>query len=194
MIDIMLDLETVSNTADSAIVAIGAVQFNPITGKTGSEFNHVIDMQSSLDIGGRITADTLYWWMKQNKEARAALDIPGKINIQHAADKWRKYVQAVSGNAGVASTYNVRLWGNGASFDNTIWRHTHFLLGKTFPVAFWNDRDVRTIMGLVPYKFFGAWKDANPRTGTYHNALDDAKYQVKYMSYVLSELGATEIH
>lgn len=47
MKNIMLDLETMGNGSKAAIVSIGAVFFNPLTGETGSEFYQVVSINSS---------------------------------------------------------------------------------------------------------------------------------------------------
>jgi len=49
--DVMLDLETMGRKSNSALVSIGAVEFNLETGETGKEFYEVIDLQSCLDVG-----------------------------------------------------------------------------------------------------------------------------------------------
>ena len=53
---------------------------------------------------------------------------------------------------------------------------------------------MRTIVGFYPPQLQQKWKRENPRKGTYHNALDDAKYQVAYCSHILQELGVEELY
>ncbi|MFA5379904.1 MAG: 3'-5' exoribonuclease, partial [Dehalococcoidia bacterium] len=46
-IEVSLDLETMGNGPDAAIIAIGAVEFSLETGLLGQEFYEVVDLESS---------------------------------------------------------------------------------------------------------------------------------------------------
>jgi exodeoxyribonuclease VIII len=77
---------------------------------------------------------------------------------------------------------NVLVWGNGASFDNAILAQCYRAVGMDFPWKFWNDRCYRTLKNLVldvPFE----------RTGTHHNALDDARSQAIHASAILRRMG-----
>lgn len=69
----MLDLETMGNKSNSVILSVGAVMFDIETGEIGEYFYERIEFQSALDVGLKINADTVEWWMKQSDEARAQL-------------------------------------------------------------------------------------------------------------------------
>ena len=69
---VMLDLETMGNGPRAAIVSIGAVFFDPLTGELGAEFEAAIDLRSSAK-SGEIDPDTVLWWLGQGEEARAGL-------------------------------------------------------------------------------------------------------------------------
>lgn len=78
---------------------------------------------------------------------------------------------------------------NGCSFDNVILRRAFALTDTPFPVPYWNDRDVRTMVEL------GKSVGINPRfdipfEGDMHNALSDARHQVKYVSAIWQRLTA----
>jgi hypothetical protein len=189
MNDIMVDLETMDNVASAAIVSIGAVECNLITGETGDTFYRVVELEGQTDLGMTINSETLYWWLKQSDAAREALVVEGRLSLKEmceAFDRWVHYLDA--------SNKKLRLWGNGASFDNAILRYAFRQLGETFPTEWWNDRDMRTIVGFYPTQLQYNWKHSNYRTGTHHNALSDAKYQVKYCSDILKELGVKELY
>jgi DNA polymerase III epsilon subunit-like protein len=47
MIDVMLDLETMGNGPRAAIVAIGAVEFDPDTGTVGERFYRAVDLATA---------------------------------------------------------------------------------------------------------------------------------------------------
>ncbi|EER9151029.1 exonuclease, partial [Escherichia coli] len=81
----------------------------------------------------------------------------------------------------------VQVWGNGANFDNTILRRSYERQGIPCPWRYSNDRDVRTIVELGKAVDFDA-RTAIPFEGERHNALDDARYQAKYVSTIWQKL------
>ena len=187
--DIMVDLETMDNTASSAIVSIGATQCDLITGEFGDSYYRVVDLKGQVDRGLSISTDTLYWWMEQSDGARKSLTIPGKITLEKMCVQFSDWLHNIG-----SSPEKLRLWGNGASFDNAILRHAYTKLDINFPIPFWNDRDMRTIVGFYPTQLQEKWRRTTIREGTHHNALDDAKHQVRYCSHILNELGVKEIY
>ena len=66
MNNLMLDLETMGNTSDSAIIAIGACYFDPKTGKIEGEFYKEISLESAVKYGGKVDPSTVVWWMNLN--------------------------------------------------------------------------------------------------------------------------------
>jgi hypothetical protein len=88
----------------------------------------------------------------------------------------------------------LRLWGNGASFDNSIIRYAYRQCEQELPIKFWNDRDMRTLVGFYPPQLQYTWRKNTIRLGDHHNALDDSKHQVKYCSDILKELGVKELY
>lgn len=195
MKDIMLDLETMDNVPSAAIVAIGAIQCNLTTGETGSKFYRVIDLNGQQNLNMTINANTLYWWLEQSEGARRALTVDGKISLMDMCITFSQWLGSID-----PSGEKLRLWGNGASFDNAIIRYAYRQCGTelhsdTGPgVKFWNDRDMRTIVGFYPRQMQEIWRHSNLRRGIAHNALDDAKHQVRYCSEILSELGVKELY
>jgi hypothetical protein len=188
MNDIMLDLETMDNIGSSAIVSIGAVQCNLITGEIGEEYYRTVNLEGQVDLGLTMNAQTIYWWLGQSRGATDALLAPGKILLEdmcNSFDKWLKHLN----RPGIK-----RLWGNGASFDNAIIRNAFKRVDIEFPIPFWQDRDMRTIVGFYPKSLQEDWRRKNLREGTHHNALDDAKHQVKYCNHILQELGVEELY
>lgn len=190
MPDIMIDLETMGTTPDSAIATIGMAQFDVKTGIVENTLYRVIDLNTSVPYGFKIQPSTLYWWLEQSEEARNALvQDHNRESIEQAMLSVESFIKGC-GNPG-----HIRLWGNGPTFDNTMIRYTfETVMGKGFPIPFWNDRCVRTIKGFYPHNLWRQWVIDNPRRGTFHNALDDAKYQIKYTTFILSELGAGDLY
>jgi DNA polymerase III epsilon subunit-like protein len=167
--DVMIDLETMDNKPTSAITAIGAVWFNKDTGLLGEEFYIKVDLQSSMDFGLSISADTIAWWLQQADAPRLEMAKKGE-GLDNALNIFR---QKFSGTEAV--------WGNGASFDNAILNHAFSKVGFDLPWKFWNDRCYRTVKNMYP-------DIVMMREGTHHNALDDAKSQAIHLIDIYKEI------
>lgn len=189
MNDIMLDLETLDNVSSSCILSVGAVECNLTTGEIGEEFYRVVDLKDQINQGFTIDGEMIYWWFKQSDEARLALVVEGRIPVKTLCLDFHRWVSYLD-----APNEKIRLWGNGACFDNAIIRGTFKKCEVEFPIEFWNDRDMRTIVGFYPRQLQHIWKHANYREGTHHTALADARHQVKYCSHILKELGVEELY
>ncbi|EEX8417294.1 exonuclease, partial [Escherichia coli] len=168
---LMIDLETMGKNPDAPIISIGAIFFDPQTGDMGPEFSKAIDLETA---GGVIDRDTIKWWLKQSREAQSAI-MTDEIPLDDALLQLREFIDENSGE------FFVQVWGNGANFDNTILRRSYERQGIPCPWRYYNDRDVRTIVELGKAIDFDA-RTAIPFEGERHNALDDARYQAKYVS------------
>lgn len=182
---LMVDMETMGNGPDAPIVSIGAVFFDPSTGNTGAEFYQVVSLESSMSFGMKPDASTIQWWLKQSSEARSAILVDEAMGLRESLELLADFIAE---NAADGS-HTVQLWGNGCSFDNVILRRAYALTDTPFAVPFWNDRDVRTMVEL------GKSVGINPRfdipfEGDMHNALSDARHQVKYVSAIWQRLTA----
>lgn len=182
---LMVDMETMGNSPDAPIVSIGAVFFDPSTGNTGAEFYQVVSLESSMSFGMKPDASTIQWWLKQSSEARSAILVDEAMGLRETLELLADFIAENSANG----SHTVQLWGNGCSFDNVILRRAYALTDTPFSVPFWNDRDVRTMVEL------GKSVGINPRydipfEGDMHNALSDARHQVKYVSAIWQRLTA----
>ncbi len=81
----------------------------------------------------------------------------------------------------------MKVWGNGATFDNVILRGAYERAGRICPWEFWNDHDVRTIVTLGSSVGFDPKRDM-PFIGDVHNALADARHQAKYVSAIWQKI------
>ncbi|EEW6436737.1 exonuclease [Escherichia coli] len=143
----------------------------------GPEFSKTIDLETA---GGVIDRDTIKWWLKQSREAQSAI-MTDEIPLDDALLQLREFIDENSGE------FFVQVWGNGANFDNTILRRSYERQGIPCPWRYYNDRDVRTIVELGKAIDFDA-RTAIPFEGERHNALDDARYQAKYVSAIWQKL------
>lgn len=166
MKDTMLDLETMGNGPNAAIIAIGAVEFDLDTCEIGAVFHCRVQLDSAVKAGGVIDASTVQWWLDQNDEARKPFTTNvGSLSIALALCDFSAWVR----RNGVE-----RVWGNGAAFDNVILRSAYHSIGMSEPWNHWNDRCYRTIKAFFP--------DIKlERIGVHHNALDDALSQAEHL-------------
>ncbi|MEC9915636.1 3'-5' exoribonuclease [Escherichia marmotae] len=176
-IHLMIDLETMGKNPDAPIISIGAIFFDPQTGDMGPEFSKTIDLDTA---GGVIDRDVIKWWLKQSRETQSAL-LTDEIPLDDALLQLREFIDENSGE------FFVQVWGNGANFDNVILRRSYERQGIPCPWRYHNDRDVRTIVELGKAIDFDA-RTAIPFEGERHNALDDARYQAKYVSAIWQKL------
>lgn len=166
MNNIMLDIETMGNTPNSAIVAIGAVRFS--SRGISDSFQVTISLKSSLDAGLEVDASTVMWWMKQSEDARFALSLD-TIRLSSALISFSKWIGD-----------NVIMWGNGSAFDNVILANSYRKLNYEVPWKFWNDRCYRTVKNMFP-------NTKIIRMGTHHNALHDAQTQAGHLLNIFDD-------
>lgn len=162
MAHVMLDLETWGVKPGSAIRSVGAVVFDPKTGKLGAEFYANILDASCEDVGLAKDASTVKWWAQQSAEARGALEKDPQT-LCDALTAFSRWWGAVGGE---------QIWGHGASFDPVLLEAAYdAAMIADAPWKFWNIRCCRTVLALAP-------EDTPPPAGyVKHNALDDAKAQ-----------------
>lgn len=169
--NVMVDLETMGNSSNSAIISIGAVAFNKEI--IGPEFYCVVDLESSMKSGASLDASTVMWWMKQSDAARAQFNSAKTKNLAKALQDFTFYMQGFGSD-------KVKLWGNGAAFDNVILSSAYKMCQLKQPWKFWNDMCYRTLKNMNP--------DVKmDRSGVYHNALDDAKSQALHLIKILNK-------
>lgn len=163
---IMIDLETMGTRPNAPIVAIGAVAFN--AHGVEKEFYCTVSLHSAVRSGAVIDPSTVMWWLGQDKIAQDALTDKQEeaVAIDVALADFMQFVCSYGDSLN-------GVWGNGATFDNVLMHES----GKRCGVLmweFWKDKCYRTVKGMYP--------DVKmERTGTHHNALDDAKSQALHL-------------
>jgi hypothetical protein len=171
---VMCDLETLGTRPGSIIISIGATKFDE-NGPYGEPFYMRIDMQSCVDAGMLIDVDTIKWWMKQSDEARAEFQ-KESVELSYALANFGMWCDnADAKERDNCNCANIELWGNGANFDNAHLKAAYDKVGLEAPWEFWNDRCYRTLKAMYPHI------KMPKRTGTHHNALDDAISQVNHL-------------
>lgn len=178
MTHVMVDLETLGTVPGCVILSIGAVEFCPEQGTLGKEFYEVISVYDSLECFLSEDEDTKRWWSQQSPEARRVLDLarqPDATKLAVALARFNDYL------SGIAPPSKIRLYGNGADFDNPILR-VAYSCAKVQPYfAGYGGRCYRSLKNLD--ELFGPFMrfEKLERQGTYHNALDDAKSQAMHL-------------
>lgn len=170
----MLDLETMSTSKDAAIVSIGAVRFNKLTGELGEAFYQLVNLKSAQRAGGRIDGDTVIWWLSQREEARKALIGDESVLIETALKQFSEWMRK----------YPVgELWANGPDFDNTILEAAYNRLGWTPPWSYKINRCYRTIAAQHPEV-----SRIIIQGEVEHNALADALIQARHLCAIFGEI------
>lgn len=172
---IMLDLETLGTAPGSAILAIGAVKFGG--GQILAEFYRRVDLKSNLQYDLKMDPSTVLWWLQQPDEARLEIIKEGS-HLAVAIGAFSQWVEVAQHRE---MEPGPEVWGNGASFDNVLLSVAYDRVGHTRPWKYSNDRCYRTVKNLYP-------DVPLPRTGTHHNALDDARSQAMHLMAMLPQL------
>lgn len=175
---VMVDLETLGRRAGCVVLSLGAVYFDPLAGELGDELYSVVFVKGQDKFGLHTDPETLAWWMKQSEQAR---DVLAKSSRLATSERLPRALQIFNDFIEPAGFKNVKIWGNGADFDNAILTACYAAVGSSIPWEFWNNRCYRTLKSLAP-------SIKMTRAGTYHNALDDAKSQAVHACEVFKKL------
>ena len=182
-IDVVVDLETLGVGINPVITQVGMVAFNIDTGKVIARYRNEISITSSLDHGFVIDADTLRWWMNQDDLLTAKV-MNGTKHVDTIVDEITKWLEAV---VVTARTTNAGLyfWGNGILADNVWLKSAYKAVGRTYPIKYTNDRDVRTLLELAAKRIdqpTSAITNEIDFKGNKHDALDDAMWEAELIS------------
>ncbi len=176
---IMLDLETLGTVPGCAVVAIGAAHATQ-DGYILGRFYTVVSRESCRSHGLREEAATLDWWHRQAPEARGILSPAQQAaapSLIEALDAFNVFLRGCGSQ--------VEIFGNGSDFDNAILNAAAMAAGvKLAWPPFFGHRCYRTLKSLTPHVRM-------ERTGTHHNALDDAISQAGHLGAVRRELAVT---
>lgn len=173
MLDIMLDLETLGTKPGCVVLTLGATAFGPEGLGERVYVPLSIADQEALDLVQ--DPDTVAWWSKQSAAARAAAFEGERKMLLDGLQDFSLYC------ARHGSPNKVRMWGNGADFDNPILGAVYVAAGMPQPWGPYQSRCYRTLKGFLPAKKL-------KRGGTHHNALDDAVSQAEHAVALLHEL------
>lgn len=161
--DVMIDLETLGNGPDAAVIQAGAAYFNIDTGDVGKTLKIDFDFASAQKSGGKIDAKTVQWWLGQSPEARASILTENRKTAVEGFVTLNNFLEGAD-----------HIWSH-ATFDFVIVSETLKRLDIKPRFAYRAARDIRTLVYLSGLKSF-----KKERQGVHHDALDDCLYQVAY--------------
>ena len=174
----MLDLETYGTRPGCGILSIGAVFFSSTHKEwKGPSFYQAVNRASCEEAGLFEQEDTMAWWAKQGSSARQVWQeietAPPLAEVLSNFSTWLR--------ENTLDTTKTQVWGNGADFDNPILSACYSAVARGQPWGPYNGRCYRTLKALAP--------DVKlRRTGTHHNALDDAVSQAEHAVRILQSL------
>lgn len=171
----MVDLETLGTEPGCVLRSIGIVKFDE--SNILSSFYVNIDRASCEANGMTVSAETERWWAEQSKDAQDAL-VQDQQDVRVALIRAGEYLSTEE-----PMITSVKLWGNGAAFDNVILAKAYDLCQIPRPWKFFNDMCFRTMKNLFRLA------PVPQRQGTYHNAMDDAAHQVRHLQSICKHYG-----
>lgn len=170
-INIMMDIETTGVRPGCRVLSIGPVEFDE-KGTIDSLLVHPkLSDQVGVDDG-----KTMGWWDTQSAEAKSVFadnHILGE-SVEYVYKRIKTFIDDLvdarkSLSQGLEKV-DVCIWGNGATFDNSIVQHMFYAKGLPIPWNTFGDRCYRTAINMLG-------RPSLQRQGVHHNALDDAMYQ-----------------
>lgn len=166
-----LNCETLSTEPNAAVIAIGVVQFDPNTARQGKKMYWSIDIASAMK-SGRVDADTLLWWMKQDPRTQKVFFEDKKVPLVQALDELATFMRS--------NSMAPILWVNKVQAD-VFWLINAYKNGTVGLQPPWHHRNVRDMPTLVDAAGMTGTEWPFPQ-GVKHNALDDAIYQAHIIS------------
>jgi hypothetical protein len=179
----MIDLEALGLRPNAVVPSIGAVFFDPNSDALGPQFHRICkDLEEQQARGRVIDADTMLWWMNQDKSARdASFHDTSRMGLtQGVLEELASFLRG-------SDNGQVRVWGNGSDFDNVLLASLYQSYGMNAPWYFRNNRCFRTYRNL-PFA-----PRAAAREGTHHNPLDDAIHQARHHQAITAAMSAIRV-
>ena len=144
-INIMMDIETTGVRPGCRVLSIGLVEFDE-KGTIDSLLVHPkLSDQVGVDDG-----NTMGWWDTQSAEAKSVFadnHILGE-SVEYVYKRIKTFiddlVDARKSLSQGLDKVDVRIWGNGATFDNSIVQHMFYAKGLPIPWNTFGDRCYRT--------------------------------------------------
>lgn len=188
----MVDIETLGDL----ILSIGAVRFTLDDAVEHlfvleNQFHVHIQPASCEAVGLKPDAATVLWWMQQSQEARDAVcHPPSQTILAVALEDLRRFCdltgELAAHRLGNGDAPAVTIWCKGAGYDFPKLEAAYKAVGAKLPWHFRHEQCYRTMKSNFP-----GVKEPK-RTGTHHDALDDAIHQARHLRDILMRLHSSE--
>jgi hypothetical protein len=188
---VMIDIETIGTEDRAPILSIGAVYFDPReTDNLGQEFYVNVDLHEQIDDAYRMpSGKTIKWWFAQSSMARAAL-FQDEVAVEEALKSFNEFLQYDhhEGSTYLPGPHHAVVgWANGVSFDFNILKSLYQdCYTDKWPLTFRNEACMRALRHSCDTA--DVVKPNHAAGAATHNALDDAKYQARWVQNILKEL------
>jgi len=173
MSNVMVDIETLAQSNNAAIISVGGVKFDEESVDTDNTFYREVSLESCEANGLQIDASTLTWWLEQDESVKQVLTGGEPLsNVLKAFVEWYGDAEQV--------------WANSPSFDCEILETAMSACSVEVPWNYYQERDFRTLVSLpIDHSI--------ERDGDEHDALDDARHQAEIAVDILSQLDSSTV-
>lgn len=180
---IMIDIETLSTAKNAVVLSIGAVLFDPKSGKILDEFYK--ELRLSDQANRKVDVSTVQWWIGQVAQhpERASLFLQELYDNKCTARNALLLLRDFIGSHRVAD-HDLCVWACDPDFDLDILATLYAEYGLNVPWKYYEPKSVRTVRMLG--KELGLPKLDDTKT---HNALEDCIRQVKEVNRAYMALG-----
>ena len=152
MIDVTIDFETCSLSANAAILQLAAVAWDrnfskqPFIDNDNSRFDAHIDLASCVALNLDFDQSTISFWASQPKSIQDSVLRPGScLPIEVALKKFIEWLHCISAECG-----EVRLWSQGSDFDIAILRNVFNKAYSKYPELF--DRKLDQVVRYTSFR------------------------------------------
>lgn len=169
----MIDIETLGTKAESVVLTIGALRFDPNSDVDPTDGLHLyLNVDEQTEAGRLVSEDTLQWWSEQAEEVRSdVFREDGRSTVKQALDSLYTFVKDAEA-----------VWAQGPTFDMIILENLYASHGRSAPWRYSKVRDSRTLFAVL-----GDPRGSFPMA---HNALVDCYHQAKGIQLCMAKLRA----
>lgn len=188
ILDVMVDVETLSLRSDAAIIQIAAVPFymDKSHAKVFSDFSVDVNPSSEAMYGFSFDASTIEWWSKNEPANEYFKEDHKAYSIKKALTDFTAQLTLWKD---VASADELMIWCQCTDFDITVLRNAYrkvFGSEKDIPWNYRNVRDARTYF-LEAARLFASDVE-NPyelikTDDTQHLAINDCKWSIEAVQW-----------
>jgi hypothetical protein len=218
IIDVTLDLETLSLAANAAVLQVAAVAADRYAEAPLSIFPHdIVPFEAKVDLrscameGFDFDNETLKWWADKPKALRDVMASGDCYPIDEVFQQFSTWIGEVKQYTGAD---DIMLWAQGSDMDIAILRHVFRHFNMELPCKYWNFRDARTfiieVVNSIHYPASNAGLEDHKKVydvlpqmpenaafgGEAHNAIYDAArtaWNVCHVFKLLKEMAARPV-